>query len=115
MPPPSHPLNVSLFRTTASPSSHLHTATTFPPNAAESMMIAVIAAQIPAWLGLLAALGPDRLWYAVPLVVSVSLVYAATRHEQFGPILGHAIRFSLWIIMFMAIIAAGIQLLSWFQ
>jgi hypothetical protein len=75
----------------------------------------ILAAQVPAWLGLLAALGAARLWYAVPLVVSVSLVYAATRHEQFGPILGHAVRFALWIVVFMAIVLAVIQLMSWFQ
>ena len=28
-----------------------------------------------------------RLWYAVPLIVAVSLVYAATRHELMEPIL----------------------------
>ncbi len=75
----------------------------------------ILATQIPAWLGLLAMLGADRLWYAVPLVVSVSLVYAATRHEHFRPILGHAVRFALWIVVFMAIVLAGIQLMSWLQ
>ncbi len=75
----------------------------------------ILAAQIPAWFSLVAALGATRLWYAVPLVVSVSLVYAATRHEHFGPILGHAVRFALWILVFMAIVLAGIQLMSWFQ
>lgn len=75
----------------------------------------LVAAHIPTWIGLLAALGPNRLWYAVPLVVSVSLVYAATRHEHFRPILAHAVRFALWIVVFMAIVVAGIQLMSWFQ
>jgi len=75
----------------------------------------ILAAHVPTWLGLLAALGTTRLWYAVPLVVSVSLVYAATRHEQFGPILIHALRFALWIVVFMAIVLAVIQLMSWFQ
>ena len=45
-----------------------------------------------------------NLWYAVPLVVSVSLVCAATRHEQMGPILHHAVRFAIWIVVFMAIV-----------
>ena len=45
-----------------------------------------------------------NLWYAVPLVVSVSLVCAATRHEQMGPILHHAFRFAIWIVVFMAIV-----------
>ena len=53
------------------------------------------------------------MWYAVPLVVSVSLVYAATRHEDFGPILDHAWRFALWIFVFMAAIFAVLQLMTW--
>jgi len=66
------------------------------------------------WLFLLAAgVGAGRLLYAVPLVTSVSLVYAATRHEQMGPILTHAFRFALWIVVFMAIVLVVIQGLSW--
>lgn len=62
---------------------------------------------------LLAVTGAARLWYAVPLITSVSLVYAATRHEQMGPILIHAARFAIWILVFMAIVLAVIQLMSW--
>lgn len=54
-----------------------------------------------------------RLWYAVPLVVSVSLVYAATRHEHLGPILVHAVRFALWILIFMGLLAFVFQILTW--
>jgi hypothetical protein len=67
------------------------------------------------WLCLLAATGAARLWYAVPLVTSVSLVYAATRHEEMGQILIHAVRFAIWIVVFMAIVLAVIQLMSWIQ
>jgi hypothetical protein len=62
---------------------------------------------------LLADIGPHRLWYSVPLVTSVSLVYAATRHEEMGPILIHAVRFAVWIIVFMAVVLAVIQLMTW--
>ena len=66
------------------------------------------------WLFLLAAgVAPGRLLYAIPLITSVSLVYAATRHEQMGPILVHAVRFALWIVVFMAIVLVVIQGLSW--
>ena len=64
---------------------------------------------------LLAALGAARLWYAVPLVTSVSLVCAATRHEDMGAILTHAFRFGVWIVVFMGIVLGVIQLLSWLQ
>lgn len=55
----------------------------------------------------------ERLWYALPLVVSVSLVYAATRHEEVGPILAHAWQFALWIIVFMGVMAALVQITTW--
>lgn len=53
-----------------------------------------------------------NLWYAVPLIVSVSLVCAATRHEEIGPILNHAIRFGLWIVVFMAVVMAVLWLMG---
>ncbi len=40
----------------------------------------------------------------LPLIVSVSLVYAATRHESMGSILVHAWRMARWIVIFMAIV-----------
>lgn len=64
---------------------------------------------------LLAALAATRLWYSVPLVVSVSLVCAATRHEEMNAIVSNAIRFALWIVVFMGIVLCLIQLLSWLQ
>ena len=45
-----------------------------------------------------------RFWYAVPLIVVVSLVYGATRHEYPRPILEHAVRFAIWLATFMAIL-----------
>ncbi len=51
-------------------------------------------------------------WYAVPLVIAVSLVYAATRHEQIVPILRHAVRVALWIVGFMAVVLLVLVILS---
>jgi len=62
---------------------------------------------------LLASLLDNRLWYALPLIIVVSLVYGATRHELLGPILHHALRFSLWIIGFMVIIFGVLSCISW--
>jgi hypothetical protein len=83
-------------------------------------MLTVVAGSLPAFAGslldavlLLAALGANRIWYAVPLITSVSLVYAATRHEEMGPILVHAVRFAVWIVVFMAVVGAVIQLMTW--
>lgn len=67
------------------------------------------------WPVIFAATSIARLWYAVPLVTSVSLVCAATRHEQMGPILIHALRFGIWVLVFMGIILCVLQFLSWLQ
>lgn len=68
-----------------------------------------------AWPWMLATISAARLWYALPLITSVSLVCAATRHEAMGPILIHAVRFAIWVLVFMAIVLAVIQFLSWMQ
>jgi hypothetical protein len=68
-----------------------------------------------ATLTMLAAMDPLRIWFALPIIVSVSLVYAATRHEELGPILVHAARFAVWIFVFMAIVFAVLQAMSWLQ
>ena len=55
----------------------------------------------------------NQLWFALPLIVVISLVYAATRHEQMGPILNHAVRLGAWIFGCMACICAVLSLVSW--
>lgn len=57
----------------------------------------------------------ERLWYAAPLIVSVSLVYAATRHEETASILAHAARFGGWILAFMLIVTIALQAFAWLQ
>ena len=64
---------------------------------------------------LLAFVGPDDLWYALPLIVAVSLVYAATRHEQTELIVRHAVRTAVWIVGFMAIVFAVLWLIDWWM
>ncbi len=62
---------------------------------------------------LLPAFPVNYLWYALPLVVAVSLVYAATRHEEMGPILSHALRVGAWIVGFMAIVIVIMVAMLW--
>lgn len=62
---------------------------------------------------LLASLLVNDLWYALPLVIVVSLVYAATRHEATQAILGHALRIGVWIVSFMAVVFVVLLGLSW--
>jgi len=62
---------------------------------------------------LIAGLTDSHLWYAVPLIVTISLVYAATRHEQMKPILQHAFHTVRWIVGFMAAVFIVLALVSW--
>lgn len=55
----------------------------------------------------------NSLWYALPIIVAVSLVYAGTRHEQMGPILVHAGRVAVWIGSFMLAVFAVIGVVCW--
>ena len=54
----------------------------------------------------------SSLWFVLPLIVSVSLVYAATRHEDVGAILSHAFRVGVWIVGFMLLIFGILYLVS---
>ncbi len=49
-----------------------------------------------------------RIWWALPLVVSISLVYGATRHEYIGQILVHSYKSAIWVVGFMLMIFAVI-------
>lgn len=54
----------------------------------------------------------NDIWYMLPLVVSVSLVYAASRHESMQEIAVHSVRVATWIVGFMAVIFGVLFLLS---
>ena len=61
----------------------------------------------------LLAEGIHQMWYALPVIVSVSLVYAGTRHEYMIPILVRACKFGAWICTFMAAILVVLAIMSW--
>lgn len=54
------------------------------------------------------------MWYAVPAIIAVSLVYSATRHELMRPILVHAGRVALWIVTFMLMVFVVLETIAWF-
>ena len=56
------------------------------------------------WLILANPPAANQLWFAIPLILVLSLVYGATRHETMPGILLNAYRAAIWIISFMAII-----------
>lgn len=60
-----------------------------------------------------ASLLAKQIWYVLPLILSVSLVYGATRHELPRPILYHAWHTAVWMLVFMGVIFAVLWLVSW--
>ena len=61
----------------------------------------------------LAAILNSQLMYAFPLIIAVSLVYGATRHEHLVPILKNAFRAGIWIVIFMSVIFAILWFVGW--
>jgi cytochrome c oxidase assembly factor CtaG len=53
------------------------------------------------------------LWYALPAIIAVSLVYAATRHEKMQPLLIHAGRTAVWIVGFMFAVFVALEAINW--
>jgi hypothetical protein len=47
------------------------------------------------------------------LIVLVSLVYSATRYDQWGPIFWEALRWGLRLTGFLAAVAAVLWVLNW--
>jgi hypothetical protein len=61
---------------------------------------------------LLIAAGQNQIWYLLPLVVAVSLVWSATRHEDMGLILQRALRAGLTILGLLAAAFIVLYLIS---
>ena len=53
---------------------------------------------------MLASIWDAQVWYSVPLIVAISLVYGATRHEYLKEILHHAGRAAFSLIVFLGVI-----------
>jgi len=56
-----------------------------------------------------------QIWYSVPLIIVISLVWGATRHELLPEIIAHSIRSLLWVLTFMGIIFALICFAGYWQ
>lgn len=66
---------------------------------------------LPTLLPLVAA-QINELWYSLPLIVVVSVVYAATRYERADDILVGSVRSIVWVCGFMGIIFAVLWVVS---
>ncbi len=63
---------------------------------------------------ILAASRATELWYALPLLVVVSLTYAATRHERMDAIVIHALRFGMMVVGLMGAVSVVLVAISYF-
>jgi hypothetical protein len=54
-----------------------------------------------------------QIWHLVPLMIAVSLVYGATRFEQWRDILEHSLRFAVWVLGFLGLFSGLLLWLSW--
>ena len=54
-------------------------------------------------------------WFVLPLVVVISLVFSATRHEHWQPIVSGAIRTGIWLVVFLGIFFLLLFVISWWN
>lgn len=59
------------------------------------------------------SISPSYLLYYVPLIISISLVFGATRHENTQTILKHSFYTARWITGFMAVIFVILLIVNW--
>ena len=59
------------------------------------------------------SISPSYLLYYVPLIIAISIVFGATRHEDTKLILEHSWHTARWITGFMAIIFIVLCVLEW--
>lgn len=59
------------------------------------------------------AIQPSYLLYYLPLIIAISIVFGATRHEDTSLILQHSWHTARWITGFMAIIFVVLFVVEW--
>lgn len=59
------------------------------------------------------SISPTYLLYYLPLIVAISLVFGATRHEDLTLIMKHALGTARWITGFMAIVFIALLVMDW--
>ncbi len=55
-------------------------------------------------MNLVASILDSQLWYALPMMLVISLVYGATRHENLREIIRYSVSAFVWLFTFLAII-----------
>lgn len=58
------------------------------------------------------SISPSYLLYFLPLLISISVVFGCTRHEDTGLIVRHAVATARWIVTFMFALFAVLFVLN---
>jgi hypothetical protein len=59
------------------------------------------------------SISPTYLLYFLPLLLAISVVYGATRHEDTGAIIRQALHTAYWVAGFMGIIFLILLVVGW--
>ena len=59
------------------------------------------------------SISPTYLLYFLPLLLAISIVYGATRHEDLGAIIRHSLQSGYWVAGFMGIIFLVLLIMGW--
>jgi hypothetical protein len=51
-------------------------------------------------------------WLILPLVIAISLVYSASRHEAWGRIWSHSLRLGVWILSILVVATVVLLLIN---
>jgi hypothetical protein len=57
-------------------------------------------------MNLVASIWDTQLWYALPMMLVISIVYGATRHEHLREIVRYSVSAFIWLFTFLAVIFA---------
>jgi hypothetical protein len=63
---------------------------------------------------MLPAFAVNMFWHLPVLIVIISLVYSATRYDEWGPILREALRWGLRLAGFLVVIGVALYLFKFF-
>jgi hypothetical protein len=61
---------------------------------------------------LLGAVQSHSYWFILPMVIAISLVYSASRHESWPRIWKHALRLCAWILGLLVLASAVFLLIN---
>lgn len=94
--------------------NELASRTSEPDDIAEVPWRALGCGRVPNRIGAwMLSISPTYLLYYLPLIIAISLVFGATRHEETGLILQHSLHTARWISGFMALVFVVLLVMDW--